>query len=68
MELGFRNVSQFSSTGQKWPEKTNSRVMDYLKTVVPKMFQVRTTAFFVTTMKEDNFCLFFGLFISFLLL
>ena len=42
--LGFQNVSQFSLSQEKRTEKTNSRVMEYLKSVVPKMFQVSNVA------------------------
>ena len=41
LRLGFRNVSQcsLSQAGSQRPENTNQQIMEYLKKVVPKMFQ-----------------------------
>ena len=41
VKLGYKNVSQCSlsqAQGQR-PESTNQQIMEYLKKVVPKMFQ-----------------------------
>ena len=41
LRLGFRNVCQcsLSQAGSQRPENTNQQIMEYLKKVVPKMFQ-----------------------------
>ena len=38
--LGYNNISQCSMANKR-AEQTNTQVMDFLKRVVPKMFQVR---------------------------
>jgi hypothetical protein len=42
VRLGFMSVSQFSAAQakQRSPDMSNLQIMDYLKSVVPKVFQV----------------------------
>ena len=46
LKLGYNYVNQVPNNNNRRPETTNHTVMEYLKKVVPKMFQVSKDNFF----------------------
>ena len=53
--LGYTNISQCSLSNKRI-DATNAQVMDYLKKIVPKMFQVCFKFFFFFLLKNPGNC------------